>query len=803
MRHVLAALMVLAAAAELQAWDVKLEVKELWGMPGHRFVSGGVPLLAGQAREPAELRLVTTDDAGKEVAVPAQFRVLARWWRGDNSIRWVLVDFQTHLAANQARQFVLTNRVELKPGDPPGKLAVEQNDDQIAIATGPARFVIGRKQFCFLDKAILDANGDGKFDDDENLLADSTQAGAVIEDTYGQRYPGSAGAKSVEVIESGPMRVCVRARGVHKAPEGKGYSRGMYQYDVFMNFYAGSTDVYCDVVLGNNFTKSIGEPTFEDASLVFRLAGNAPAYQLVGDKPVEGKLAANESVTLYQDSNGADTWETCQGYDDNEKSGGWQFPKGLTASFRGFRVTAGKIASLYARADDREIARGDHARGLLNAWTDRGGVIVHTKNFWQQFPKAVSVGGNGWVRVGLFPGEYKVPHFLEDGTAKGHEIVLHFYAPGGKPDASAWADAWDSRAYPRPELAHQAACGALTDLGPFTVPTRGLDSRPDSRVAIDSKRMFDDLDAAEGRLYGNAYGWQIFGERWRSQGGHGNRGARQPMDQDDYLRRWYATGSREWLAVGEARSRQFRDVRGYRVEDTDAFGYKDWLTFRAANISEDRLDRPKPSDQEYQKYTQGKWKRAGLWLPNPEHMVLDLLYDRYCLFGDVRAFENMPVVAANGAYYAIDHKPEVTRSQGWGWRALDRYWELTGDPKARQMLTRVMATYKPMVGNAPLICGSVEKPNWWFTTIFGRAIAMAALHTGDPDVLDLCKTMAADKAGNARTVSTLFAVLYHLTGDESYKKAVFAKDDGSDALSIGGYLFICDHWLLNQPPKRK
>ncbi len=70
------------------------------------------------------------------------------------------------------------------------------------------------------------------------------------------------------------------------------------------------------------------------------------------------------------------------------------------------------------------------------------------------------------------------------------------------------------------------------------------------KVAIDSKRML-----TTDELYGNAYGWQIFGERWRSQGGHGRLGARQPMNEDDYLFRYYVTGSREWLAIGDAHSR--------------------------------------------------------------------------------------------------------------------------------------------------------------------------------------------------------------------------------------------------------
>ena len=49
---------------------------------------------------------------GKLAAVPAQFRVLARWWRADNSIRWVLVDLADNLGGFQAktlRGFLIKN----------------------------------------------------------------------------------------------------------------------------------------------------------------------------------------------------------------------------------------------------------------------------------------------------------------------------------------------------------------------------------------------------------------------------------------------------------------------------------------------------------------------------------------------------------------------------------------------------------------------------------------------------------------------------------------------------------------------
>jgi len=584
--------------------------------------------------------------------------------------------------------------------------------------------------------------------------------------------------------------VCVRARGTHRARNGKGYSHGMYTYDVFMNFYAGSTEVYVDLVLANNPPQSIGSPTFEDASLLLKLAGQGIRYSISGEKVSAGTLQKDESVCLYQDSNGADTWERCQGYDGDLQDDGWNYPqKGLVTSFRGFRLLKRK------NGEEHVVGQGDHARGLVHASTDRGGVIVHTKYFWQQFPKAVEVSGNGMLRLGLFPREQKVPHFLEDTSAKGHEIILHFH-PGRKgPDPESVARRWNARVYPRPNIEHQAATGALADFGPFVVPTVGTDKRPDTRNCLEAKRMLE-LDT----LYGNSYGWQVFGERWRSQGGSGRQGARQPMNEDDYLRRWYWTGVRDWMAVGDVRSRHFRDVRCYQVNDVNPFTYKNWLEFRAHNMSEFRGDRPQPKNDEIKKYTRGIWPRCAFWLPNPEHMVLDLLYDRYLLFGDIRAYEHMHTIAAHGAYFAAYHKPVVTRAQGWGWRALFRYWELTGDKEAGAMIKKILETYSPLIGKPPLICGSVEKPNWWFTTIFCRAVAMTAVHMRDPKALALARTLAVGKEKNAKKVSTLFAALYHLTGDEAYKKAAFADGLGRNRLSAGGYLYVCDYWLLHQPP---
>ena len=87
---VAAGLALLAPAPRARAdFDLPLWIREWHGAGGAKNISNGIPLLPGQARETDELHVIGPD--GKEL--PAQFRVLARWWNRDNSIRWVLTDF--------------------------------------------------------------------------------------------------------------------------------------------------------------------------------------------------------------------------------------------------------------------------------------------------------------------------------------------------------------------------------------------------------------------------------------------------------------------------------------------------------------------------------------------------------------------------------------------------------------------------------------------------------------------------------------------------------------------------------------
>ena len=315
-------------------FEIPLSIDDASPSGGRRFVTTGVPLMVAQAKDPGELRLLAKDAGGATRAIPAQFRVLARWWRFDDSIRWVLVDFQADVPAGARAEFVLTNRKVEAPA-PPAKLVVEQTDAAITIDTGPAKFEIDRKAFNLLSGVWLDANHDGTFADGERIVAGTSAGGGSTQDALGNTYLASSGTRSVEVVEAGPMRVRVRARGRHVNAEGKGCKPGMYGFDAIMDFHAGSADVFVDYVVGNNPPKSEGSPSIEDASVSLELAEPATSYRfLAGKEAPSGDLSGRASACLYQDSNGADSWAACPGF-GNMSTKGYSYPSGTVTSFRG------------------------------------------------------------------------------------------------------------------------------------------------------------------------------------------------------------------------------------------------------------------------------------------------------------------------------------------------------------------------------------------------------------------------------------------------------------------------------------
>ena len=128
-------------------------------------IMSGVPLPKGICHDPAALRLF--DEKGRGVL--ATFAAATKWW-GAGSVKWVHIGLQRSLPAH-GRETLRLRLAEPRASAPDG-LRVEESDSQITVTTGPLRFRVRKRGFDLFDQVWLDGSGEGRFDEENALLAD-------------------------------------------------------------------------------------------------------------------------------------------------------------------------------------------------------------------------------------------------------------------------------------------------------------------------------------------------------------------------------------------------------------------------------------------------------------------------------------------------------------------------------------------------------------------------------------------------------------------------------------------------------
>jgi len=710
------AVCVSAASAGL---DIPLDLRPDKGSGGMRIVSNGVPLLAGQASDPAKLRVVGPD--GREVA--AQFRVLARWWRQDDSIRWVLVTFirSDKEPADPTYRLVAREAAAAKPVTP---LGVAIGKESIGIDTGAAWFEISRKSFNLFNKVVVGG---------KTLVEPDAKLGSVVTDPQGRKYYSALGTQSVKVLEFGPVMAKVLAQGVHVSKEDGAFEPGLYGYEIVMTFHAGRATVDIDAILTNNSLKAIGEPHFEDWSLVTRIGdGGTWNLRTLGEKSVKVNGDAAESTVLYQDSVGNEHWKVNLGLKPSGYTGTNKGPLPQLAGFRGYKVW--KLAG----GKKTEAHHGDFADGMIDCNLGGAGCTVSPRHFWQQFPSAVGFGGDGLIRMSPFPAEYKEVHWLEDTSAKAQEFQLCFYvndAKGGRKTAEMAARRYQKRIFALPSPKHCGDAGALSDIGPYMMH---------EKIAKPAKEHFSLAKLEQRALrpggdYNNCYGWQVFGMNWIERAGVSGTNY-EPLASSNHLWMHLLNAHPGRLESGMRIARHYRDVRTYHIEGQDNLAV--WTTWQPGywkNCTIEHWSRLIPGTFGHQKARHPDWKKHPYtrhrWpLPNLEHLNLDEVYDLYCLTGDDRAFRCMRTIADHGVALAtLSGRPRrVYRKEGWCLRAIARYYDLTGDQRYKPHLKKAIDQIWEDVEKAGPTSGGT-----WYACIYARAAAAAWLATGDERMRDL------------------------------------------------------------------
>ena len=115
-------------------------------------ISSGVPFPRGALTRVESVRLMRDG-----VELPAQFRVAGKWHPGE-SIRWLLVDFQTDIEADAQQQYELEFGEGVEPHTFAAGIDITREADAYLVKTGAATFRISTSRFTLFDEVTA---GDG------------------------------------------------------------------------------------------------------------------------------------------------------------------------------------------------------------------------------------------------------------------------------------------------------------------------------------------------------------------------------------------------------------------------------------------------------------------------------------------------------------------------------------------------------------------------------------------------------------------------------------------------------------------
>lgn len=185
----------------------------------------GIPLPRGAAGPGARFQL---EDASGQ-PVPCQADVITTW-APNGSTQWLGLRFLADTAEMQRCAVRFSSQGDIQSVKPTRPVAVQQQAGTVTIDTGPLRFEVRERAFDGLHLAWLDINADGKFSDDEQLIADSP-AGPYVTDQTGTQYHARLDPDVEVCVENaGPVCAVVRCAGWYRAEDGERVCRHVTRF---------------------------------------------------------------------------------------------------------------------------------------------------------------------------------------------------------------------------------------------------------------------------------------------------------------------------------------------------------------------------------------------------------------------------------------------------------------------------------------------------------------------------------------------------------------------------------------------
>ena len=665
---VLAAILALAAGAAADTLPLTVDFGGT-DVTQAQFVKGGIPFAKGALKSTENVRLL---EDGKEALL--QVRALATW--PDGSVKWLLADF----AADAKKKYSLDYGPGIARKDSPS-MSAAAGDESVTVDTGVVKFAVRKTGGSgFIDELWLDSNGDGKYADDECVVA---AAAAGVQRNFlnyvhvekPEDFPAdSRFAKGtldrsrvrideIAVEESGPVRACVRIRGHYLydlvGTTAQNLPRKENQFTVRIHAWKGSGLIRAEhsfVFEGDpdhDFVRTMGLAL--DSKALATPAGVTDAlYQPSADgyEFYQAKAGAIESTERWRGSAGtlsagAANWGVSVGIRHMREL----YPKALAVDRSAGRVVAYLYPSEARPLDMRRYARKEYGVGEGNAYDTEPG---------REYPELA-----GFSRS------------CSRGVGRSHDVFFAFYPKGGEKSAAESLRAADRGAVVRAPIEAMAKTQAL---GPYAVFKGG----PYDDVAKSALKALDySLDAQERFKW---FGFFDFGDqqsrfnyqrtgRWESDWGRWGWGNNDGIGRYSlaFANAYLATGERKYFDALEGASRHTAEVDVLHtdtiVQETDAI--------RVRGLSH--------------RHGVQHWSEPYIGLRGSSCIGWRICY---YLTGEERFRDVLEEVVdcAMRDYYANSGPATSFDGGGSASMALLTMWEITGDAKYRDKLKAKMET---------------------------------------------------------------------------------------------------------------
>lgn len=369
-------------------------------------VTVGIPFPKGEVKEISELLLFTPH--GREI--PLQSQVLDRWT--DQSLKWVLFDFQVTIAANATAQYAICygetgitrqEGSEQQNTKQPSGIELKQEANSIVVNTGVTTFVVNTTVFKPFKQVIVDRG------DSINVI-DASQSRVELLDETSREYEHYITNVFIEM--EGSLRTTLKIEGDLRAGQNPPFA----EFFARIHFYANSPVSRIDYTIRN--PKAAKHPGglwdlgdegsiyFEDLSLHLAMVSDGATTVEWTTQP-EHPLTKSEAgkIEIYQDSSGGDNWNSVNHVN--------RFGK-VMHSFCGYRVTS-----------DTLLEEGKRSNPVVMIRDKQKQITAAVKGFWQNFPKSLEANGNS-LTIRLFPLQYQDLFELQGGEQKTHTFFLSF-----------------------------------------------------------------------------------------------------------------------------------------------------------------------------------------------------------------------------------------------------------------------------------------------------------------------------------------------------------------------------------------